>query len=86
MIERRFLRPTKGFIPTRHTRIRDMNKTITLITIAILVSGCASTDYARITEEQHQAAKTKYYENINLGRFNAQDEVDAESSAALAEL
>ena len=63
-----------------------MNKTITLITIAILVSGCASTDYAPITEERHQAAKSKYYENINQGRFNAQAEADAESEAALAEL
>ena len=59
-----------------------MNKTITLITIAILVSGCASTDYARITEEQHQAAKTKYYESINQGRFNALNEVDGKSERA----
>ena len=63
-----------------------MNKTITLITLAILVSGCASTDYAPITEERHQAAKAKYYENLNRGGFDAQEEVDAESEASIAEL
>ncbi len=42
-----------------------MNKALTLITAAILVSGCASTDYARTTEAQHQAAKTQYYQELN---------------------
>ena len=42
-----------------------MNKALTLITAAILVSGCASTDYARTTAERHQAAKTQYYEVLN---------------------
>ena len=56
-----------------------MNKTLTLITVAILVSGCSSTDYALTTEERHQAAKTKYYENLNQGGVIARAEVEAKT-------
>lgn len=63
-----------------------MNKTLTLITAAILVSGCSSTDYARIPEERHQAAKTKYYENLNQGHVSARTEVDARTKRAPVEL
>ncbi len=62
-----------------------MKKTLTLITVAILVSGCSSTDYARTTEDRHQAAKTKYYENLNQDRVNARAEVDAITERAPVE-
>ena len=42
-----------------------MNKALTLIAIAIFVSGCSTTDYARTAEERHQVAKVQYYENLN---------------------
>lgn len=65
-----------------------MNKILIAITIAVLVSGCSSMQHtSKISPaERHQAAKTKYYEDLNQGRFNAQNEVDGKSERAPVEL
>ncbi len=42
-----------------------MNKALTIIAVAIIVSGCSSTDYAMTPEDRHQAAKTQYYQQLN---------------------
>ena len=45
-----------------------MNKSLTLIAVAIFVSGCASTDQTVPMAERHQAAKTQYYDELNVRR------------------
>ena len=45
-----------------------MNKALTLIAVAIFVTGCASTDHNVPMAEQHQAAKTQYYDDLNARR------------------
>ena len=61
-----------------------MNKILTVIAIVILVSGCSPMQ--TITPaERHQAAKTKYYENLNQSHLNALEEVDAKSVRAPVE-
>lgn len=44
-----------------------MNKTLTVITLAAIVSGCSSMQHVSTMTpaEQHQAAKTQYYEELN---------------------
>ena len=65
-----------------------MNKILTVIAVVVLVSGCSSMQHTSTISpaERHQAAKTKYYEHQNQGRFNALDEVDGKAERALAEL
>lgn len=54
-----------------------MKTLLTLITAAVFVSGCSSTQHARMvtSADLHQAAKTQYYEDLNQRRYI--DNIDA---------
>ena len=64
-----------------------MNKILTAIAVVLLFSGCSSMQHASDIPpaERHQAAKTKYYEDLNQGRLNASAEVEEETENVLAE-
>jgi uncharacterized protein YceK len=83
MIERRFIGPD--------TRIWSMNKTLIAITLAALVSGCSSMQHVSTMTpgEQHLAAKTKYYEELNQRQYrddiHAISEIDTKLELASAQ-
>ena len=61
-----------------------MNKLLTIIAVVVLVSGCSSMQSIS-PAERHQAAKTKYYEDLNQGHYNTLAEVDTKTERAPVE-
>lgn len=49
-----------------------MNKILTVITVTAIVSGCSSMQHASTMTpaDQHQAAKTQYYEDLNQHQYH----------------
>ncbi len=58
-----------------------MKKVLTLIAIAALTTGCASTTMT--PAEQHQADKSRFYDEFNQGQHSEIIKAYAETEAAL---
>jgi type II secretory pathway component PulJ len=50
-----------------------MTRIITVVSFAVLATGCVSTQHSTTPDEQHQAAKTQYYDTLNRAAFAAVD-------------